>query len=132
MSAEEAAALPLRKETGRSGTLRLVEVTDFDLSACGGTHVARTGGIGVIAVIGWEKFKGGTRVEFQCGGRVLGRFREWREALAATNRLLSVSPAELAPADRAAAGREQGPGPQRARLPGTACRPCREGPRGRG
>ena len=73
-------------------------MTDFDLSACGGTHVARTGGIGVIAVTGWEKFKGGTRVEFQCGGRALARFREWREALAATNRLLSVSPAELAPA----------------------------------
>ena len=98
VSADEAASLPLRKETGRTGTLRLVEVTDFDLSACGGTHVARTGGIGVIAVTGWEKFKGGTRVEFQCGGRVLGRFREWRDALAATNRLLSVSPAELAPA----------------------------------
>ena len=73
-------------------------MADFDLSACGGTHVARTGGIGVIAVTGWEKFKGGTRVEFQCGGRALGRFREWRDALAATNRLLSVSPAELAPA----------------------------------
>jgi alanyl-tRNA synthetase len=97
-SAEEAAALPLRKESVRTGTLRLVEVTDFDLSACGGTHVARTGGIGVIAVTGWEKFKGGTRVEFQCGGRALARLREWRDALAATNRLLSVSPAELAPA----------------------------------
>ena len=98
VSAEEAASLPLRKESGRTGTLRLIDVTDFDLSACGGTHVARTGGIGVIAVTGWEKFKGGTRVEFQCGGRALGRLHEWREALAATNRLLSVSPAELAPA----------------------------------
>ena len=98
VSAEEAAALPLRKESVRSGTLRLVDVTDFDLSACGGTHVARTGAIGVIAVTGWEKFKGGTRVEFQCGGRTLGRLREWRDALAATNRLLSVSPGELAPA----------------------------------
>ncbi len=98
VSAEEAAALPLRKDSGRTGTLRLIEVADFDLSACGGTHVARTGGIGVIAVTGWEKFKGGTRVEFQCGGRALARMREWRDALAATNRLLSVSPIELAPA----------------------------------
>ena len=98
VSAEEAAALPLRKESGRSGTLRLVEVADFDLSACGGTHVLRTGGIGVIAVTGSEKFKGGTRVEFRCGGRALSLVREWREALSATNRALSVSPAELAPA----------------------------------
>ena len=98
VSAEEAATLPLRKESARSGTLRLVEVADFDLSACGGTHVLRTGGVGVIAVTGWEKFKGGTRVEFRCGGRALAVVREWREALSATNRALSVSPGELAPA----------------------------------
>ena len=98
VSAEEAAALPLRKESGRTGTLRLIDITDFDLSACGGTHVARTGGIGLIAVTGWEKFKGGTRVEFRCGGRALAQLHEWRDALSATNRLLSVSPAELAPA----------------------------------
>ncbi|MGD9903807.1 MAG: DHHA1 domain-containing protein [Vicinamibacterales bacterium] len=97
-SAEEAAALPLRKESGRAGTLRLIDVEGYDLSACGGTHVVRTGAIGVIAVTGWEKFKGGTRVEFRCGGRALARLHEWRDAFAAANRLLSVSPAELAPA----------------------------------
>src|SRR5262249_53879968 len=53
-TAEEASRLPLRKEPVRTGRLRLVEVTDFDLSACGGTHVQRTGMIGVIAVAGWE------------------------------------------------------------------------------
>ena len=98
VSADEAAALPLRKESGRTGTLRLIDIADYDLSACGGTHVARTGGIGLIAVTGWEKFKGGTRVEFRCGGRVLAQLHEWRDALSATNRLLSVAPAELAPA----------------------------------
>ena len=98
VTADEAASLPLRKESGRSGTLRLVEVAGFDLSACGGTHVARTGGIGLISVAGWEKFRSGTRVEFRCGGRALAQLREWRDAIAATNRALSVSPAELAPA----------------------------------
>lgn len=93
---EEAASLPLRKEPGRTGALRLIEVEDFDLSACGGTHVARTGAIGVIAVSAWEKFRGGTRVEFLCGGRVLQRFRVWRDALSATMRHLSVAPEELA------------------------------------
>src|ERR1051326_619895 len=57
-SAEEAARLPLRKESIREGTLRLIDIEDFDLSACGGTHVARTGGIGVIAVASSERFKG--------------------------------------------------------------------------
>jgi alanyl-tRNA synthetase len=98
VSAEEAAALPLRKDSGRTGTLRLIDIADFDLSACGGTHVSRTGGIGLIAVTGWEKFKGGTRIEFRCGGRALAQLHEWRDALNATNRLLSVAPLELAPA----------------------------------
>ncbi len=98
VTADEAAALPLRKESGRAGTLRLIDIADFDLSACGGTHVASTGGIGVIAVTAWEKFRGGTRVEFLCGRRALTRLRQWRDALATTNRVLSVAPAELAPA----------------------------------
>ncbi|MGE3277437.1 MAG: DHHA1 domain-containing protein [Vicinamibacterales bacterium] len=96
VTAEEAAALPLRKEPSREGRLRLIEVDGFDLSACGGTHVARTGGIGLIAVGGWEKFRGGTRVEFLCGARALARFREHRDAIAAVQRHLSVSPSELA------------------------------------
>ncbi len=58
---EEAAALPLRKEPARTGQLRLVEIEGVDLSACGGTHVPDTGRIGVIAVAGWERFKGATR-----------------------------------------------------------------------
>jgi alanyl-tRNA synthetase len=97
-SAEEAARMPLRKESVRSGTLRLVDVEGFDLSACGGTHVARTGGIGVIAVASWERFKGGQRLEFLSGGRALDRWRILRDAVTASVRQLSVQPEELAPA----------------------------------
>ena len=93
--AEEAARLPLRKESLRGGMLRLIEVEGFDLSACGGTHVARTGGIGVIAVASWERFKGGQRLEFLCGGRALSGYRMLRDAMSASVRLLSVLPAEL-------------------------------------
>ncbi|MBI3493867.1 MAG: alanyl-tRNA editing protein [Acidobacteria bacterium] len=95
VSAEDAATLPLRKEPVRGGTLRLIDVEGFDLSACGGTHVARTGGIGVVAVASWERFKGGQRIEFLCGGRALGRFRSLRETTTASVRLLSVLPEEL-------------------------------------
>jgi alanyl-tRNA synthetase len=93
---EEAASLPLRKEPVRGGPLRLIDIEDFDLSACGGTHVARTGAIGLIAIAGAEKFRSGTRVEFLCGGRALVRFRAWRDAFAATQKYLSVAPSELA------------------------------------
>ncbi len=92
---EEAATLPLRKEPVRGGTLRLIEVEDFDLSACGGTHVTRTGAIGIIAVQGWERYKGGTRVSFVCGGRALAQFRASRDVVASAVRQLSIQPSEL-------------------------------------
>jgi alanyl-tRNA synthetase len=92
----EAARLPLRKEPVRSGELRLVEVADFDLSACGGTHVPATGVIGLIAVAGWERFKGGTRLTFVCGARALRSHGRLRDVVTAATRLLSVSAADLA------------------------------------
>lgn len=95
VSGEEAAALPLRKEPKRTGELRVIDIADWDLSACGGTHVGHTGEIGPIAVRGWERFKGGTRLEFVCGSRTLASFHELRDTVAASSRLLSVLPAEL-------------------------------------
>lgn len=94
-SAAEAAALPLRKESLRTGTLRLIEVPGFDISACGGTHVNRTGAIGTIVVDSSERFRGGTRVEFLCGARALKAYRALRDAMAASVRLVSVLPSEL-------------------------------------
>jgi alanyl-tRNA synthetase len=96
-TAEEAAAMGMRKESLRSGTLRLIDVQEYDLSACGGTHVERTGAIGTIAIGGSEKLRGGSRVEFLCGNRVVQRFRLWRDALSAMQKHLSVPPTEMAP-----------------------------------
>ena len=95
VSADEAARLTLRKEPIREGTLRLVEIRDFDLSACGGTHVSRTGAIGIIAVTQSERFRGGSRITFACGGRALRVFRGYRDAVAGAVRILSVLPHEL-------------------------------------
>ena len=93
--AADAAALALRKETNREGILRIVDIDGFDVSACGGTHVGRTGAIGIIAVAGSERFRGGARLEFVCGGRALMAYRALRDAMAASVRLLSVLPADL-------------------------------------
>ena len=95
VEAAEAAALPLRKAPAREGTLRLIDVDGYDLSACGGTHVATTGAIGIIAVTGWERFKGGTRVGFVCGGRALNTHRRLRDVLTESARLLSTMQDEL-------------------------------------
>ena len=92
---DEIARLALRKEPKREGTLRLIDVQDFDLSACGGTHVARTGAIGMIAVAATERVRGGSRLTFLCGGRALAGYRSLRDAVAGSVRALSVLPAEL-------------------------------------
>jgi len=72
---EEAARLPLRKESAIKGTIRVIEIENFDWSPCGGTHAARTGQIGLIAVRSFERAKKMTRVEFVCGGRALAEYR---------------------------------------------------------
>ncbi|HYG79907.1 MAG TPA: alanyl-tRNA editing protein, partial [Pyrinomonadaceae bacterium] len=64
---EEAAGLPLRKETEREGELRLIEIEGFDLTPCGGTHARRTGEVGLIAARSFERAKGLTRVDFVAG-----------------------------------------------------------------
>jgi alanyl-tRNA synthetase len=95
VTSAHAAALPLRKEPAREGTLRLIEVQDFDLSACGGTHVSHTGAIGSLVVTASEKFKGGARVTFACGVRAIRAVQSLRDATTGCVRLLSVLPREL-------------------------------------
>ncbi|MEO6223013.1 MAG: DHHA1 domain-containing protein, partial [Vicinamibacterales bacterium] len=95
VSEAEAATLPLRKDPARTGTLRLVEIEDCDLSACGGTHVPATGRIGLIAVSGWERFRGGSRIEFVCGHRALASHRRLRDEVSGLVRQLTVAPHEI-------------------------------------
>lgn len=71
VSDEEAASMPLRKESSRQGELRLIEIEDFDLTPCGGTHAKQTGEVGIIVVRSWSRAKGMTRVEFAAGKRAL-------------------------------------------------------------
>jgi alanyl-tRNA synthetase len=71
---EEAAQLPLRKDSEREGELRIIEIEDFDLSPCGGTHAQRTGEVGLIAARSWERAKGLVRIEFVAGRRALADY----------------------------------------------------------
>lgn len=76
VSSDDAAELPLRKESARQGELRLIEIEGFDLTPCGGTHAYRTGEVGMIAVRSWERAKGLTRIEFVAGIRALSDYRK--------------------------------------------------------
>ncbi len=89
-SAEEAARLPLRKESSRQGELRLIEIEGFDLTPCGGTHAYRTGEVGLIAVRSWERAKGLTRIEFIAGGRALADYRRANKTAATVAGIFSA------------------------------------------
>ncbi len=58
-----------------SGPVRCVEIEDFDLDPCGGTHVKRTGEVGLVKILGREKVRGKERYFFVAGGRALREFR---------------------------------------------------------
>lgn len=87
---EEAKQLGLRKlpDVGKD-ELRLIDIADFDLCACGGTHVQSTAQIGMILVRKSEKVKQGFRVEFVCGGRALKTARRDFETLTQAGALYS-------------------------------------------
>jgi len=73
---DEAGKLGLRKlpPTERD-ELRLIDIRDFDLTACGGTHVAQTGQIASILLRKVEKVRQGWRVEFVAGQRAVAAAR---------------------------------------------------------
>jgi alanyl-tRNA synthetase len=79
---EEASKLGVRKiPPAVREKLRLIDIRDFDLNACGGTHVHSTGQIGAVLLRKTEKVKQGTRVEFVCGLRAVATARKDFQAL---------------------------------------------------
>jgi alanyl-tRNA synthetase len=87
---EEAARLPLRKDSAVKGLIRVIEVEDFDWSPCGGTHAKRAGQVGLIAIKGFERAKKMTRVEFVCGMRALADYRLANHAATSVGRFFSA------------------------------------------
>ncbi|MGA2022789.1 MAG: alanine--tRNA ligase-related protein [Candidatus Sulfotelmatobacter sp.] len=87
---DEAASLGLRKlpPTERN-QLRLIDIHDFDLTACGGTHVAHTGQIASLLLRKTEKVRHGYRVEFVAGQRAVATARRDFSTLTATAALFS-------------------------------------------
>ena len=70
----DALKLNLRKTPPKLDFLRILEIHNKDIIACGGTHVKSTGEIGVIKIVKVEKYKTGVRVEFLCGKRALNDY----------------------------------------------------------
>jgi alanyl-tRNA synthetase len=79
---EELARMPLRRPPKVDQGVRVIEIEGFDLSPCGGTHCTRTGQIGMVRVVGLERYKGGWRITFHAGRRALDDARKKEAVLA--------------------------------------------------
>jgi alanyl-tRNA synthetase len=89
---DEAAALGLRKlPPAERDQLRLIDIRDWDLTACGGTHVAHTGQIAGILLRKFEKVRQGYRVEFVAGQRAVSTARRDFSTLTETAALFSAN-----------------------------------------
>ncbi len=90
-TADEARDMGVRKiPTTARDRLRLIDIRDFDLNACGGTHVRSTGQIGAILLRKTEKVKQGVRVDFVCGLRAVRTARHDFETLTEAAALFST------------------------------------------
>jgi alanyl-tRNA synthetase len=92
---EELAALPLRRAPKVTDNIRVVQICGFDVSPCGGTHCTRSAQVGMVRVLGVERYKGKGRVLFSAGRRA--RSELWEEAgtLRSLGRSFSCGPLDV-------------------------------------
>lgn len=95
---DELRSLSYRSKKELSGAVRIVTVPEYDVCACCGTHVARTGEIGAVKITGAQSYKGGTRITMACGAQAVDDYGEKQRGVAAVSSLLSAKPEEIAAA----------------------------------
>lgn len=83
---EELQGISYRSKIEIDGQTRLIEIPGIDMCACCAPHVKATGEIGIIEIVNFERYKGGTRVSILCGERALKDIRHKLEE----NRKVSV------------------------------------------
>ncbi|HLL05986.1 MAG TPA: alanine--tRNA ligase-related protein [Myxococcaceae bacterium] len=94
-TAEELAELPLRRKPKVTDNIRVVQIGDFDVSPCGGTHCTGSAQVGLVRVLGVERYKGKGRVLFSAGRRARGELWDEAGTLRGMSRAFTCGPAEV-------------------------------------
>ncbi len=89
-AADELETIEYRSKLELSHGVRLVTIEDYDVCACCAPHVARTGEIGLIKLIGFIPYKGGTRIEMLSGLPALRDYLALHDGQREMMRLLSA------------------------------------------
>jgi len=92
---EEANKLNLRKIPPQKGDIRIVEIKDFDICACCGTHCGTAGEVGLIKILKWEKRGEKIRLDFICGKRSLKDYYWKNELIKNISNKLTIKDTEL-------------------------------------
>ena len=95
VNGNEVVRLALRKTPPTKEQVRIINVEGFDTQACCGTHPSNSSEVGPIVIRNFDKFKGGTRVEFLCGMRVLRDYHSVTENMRALTRTVNSSEDQL-------------------------------------
>jgi len=85
-----------RSKKELSGTIRIVFIDGYDVCACAGTQLENTGEIGVIKIVSFGNYKGGSRLYLLCGQRALRDYRMKQDNLHEISTLLSSKSDETA------------------------------------
>ncbi len=93
---EALSSISYRSKKALEGQVRLVRFPGVDLCACCGTHVRRTGEIGLVKLLSCVKFREGVRIEMMCGSQALRYLSAAAEQNHEISVLLSAKPMETA------------------------------------
>jgi alanyl-tRNA synthetase len=94
-SKEELSNMDYRSKKELTGQVRIVEIPGGDICACCGTHVMKTGEIGILKVTGMKKYKGGVRVSMLCGKMAFMDYKKKQTSVSGISTLLSVKEAQV-------------------------------------
>ncbi len=97
-SPAELAALPYRSKKELTGAVRITEFPGADMCACCGTHVLRSGQVGLVKFLSCQKFRDGVRLELLCGRRAADFLSACWEQARQIGQSLSVKPEASFPA----------------------------------
>lgn len=78
-----------------AGQVRLTRIGKYDLCACCGTHVAKTGEIGIVKVISSMNYKSGVRITLQIGRKALEDYKAKNKSVGEISALLKAKPEEV-------------------------------------